>query len=342
MGILATLHTSAPHLFRWASQFGDHTPTPSDPAPADEAALLLEERSVLSTGLLAISLSNLDYVEAQVCVCLRWIIAHQSILGRVIATTPKSTPAFFLLSSHTCIPIAVSLTSCSAQVKGPLLSRVTRYLRMAVLEPLRNQQGQALGAAAAPVAEGGVSKPPTLPSAVPAPKPTAASGAEDAGTLTQTPGNDTGVQQLPNQLENITTAAARGPYEGHSDPAGPPPPGFSHSSPETLAAKARLLRQARVRFCIQIVSRTGVRLYGKQGVGNGGNFAWASSTFWHITLPHFNVGSGEFVESLGPVLQEAGVEVVVALLRHCHSPTPASLELLGPPRPLLTHEVCSG
>ena len=48
------------------------------------------------------------------------------------------------------------------------------------------------------------------------------------------------------------------------------------------------------------------------------------------------------MEGLGPVLQEGGVEVVVALLRHCHTPTPASLAALGEPRPLLTHEVGVG
>ncbi len=48
------------------------------------------------------------------------------------------------------------------------------------------------------------------------------------------------------------------------------------------------------------------------------------------------------MESLGPVLAEQGVEVLVALLRHCHSPTAASLALLGEPRPLLTHEVRTG
>ena len=42
------------------------------------------------------------------------------------------------------------------------------------------------------------------------------------------------------------------------------------------------------------------------------------------------------------MLQEGGVEVVVALLRHCHTPTPASLAALGEPRPLLTHEVGVG
>ena len=51
---------------RWAAQYGDLTPTVSDPPPADEAALLTEERSVHATGLLAASLSNLDYVENQV------------------------------------------------------------------------------------------------------------------------------------------------------------------------------------------------------------------------------------------------------------------------------------
>ena len=54
----------------------------------------------------------------------------------------------------------------------------------------------------------------------------------------------------------------------------------------------------------------------------------------------FHSKSGEFVESLGPVLQESGAEVIVTLLRHCHSPTADSVALLGEPRPLLTHEVC--
>ncbi len=33
-----------------------------------------------------------------------------------------------------------------------------------------------------------------------------------------------------------------------------------------------------------------------------------------------------------------GVDLLLALLRHCHSPAPATLALLGEPRPRLTHE----
>ncbi len=55
------------------------------------------------------------------------------------------------------------------------------------------------------------------------------------------------------------------------------------------------------------------------------------------TLP--SRSAGEFVECLGPILQEQGMEVLMVLLQHCHSPTPASRAVLGDPKPLLTHEV---
>ena len=42
--------TCVPFPLRWAAEFGDATPTAADPPPADEAALLVEERSVHSTG----------------------------------------------------------------------------------------------------------------------------------------------------------------------------------------------------------------------------------------------------------------------------------------------------
>lgn len=46
------------------------------------------------------------------------------------------------------------------------------------------------------------------------------------------------------------------------------------------------------------------------------------------------------MESLGPVLQERGVEVQLALLRHCCLPCwPRALAILGEPLPLLMHEV---
>ena len=63
---LSTLALAVCVNVRWAAQYGDRTPTATDPPPEDEAALLLEERSVHSTALLAVSLSNLDYVEQQV------------------------------------------------------------------------------------------------------------------------------------------------------------------------------------------------------------------------------------------------------------------------------------
>ncbi|KAG2449728.1 hypothetical protein HYH02_005255 [Chlamydomonas schloesseri] len=48
-------------LLEWAGEDGDDTPTPSDPAPADDDALLREARSVYATGLLAIAMTNEDY-----------------------------------------------------------------------------------------------------------------------------------------------------------------------------------------------------------------------------------------------------------------------------------------
>ncbi|GLI63939.1 hypothetical protein VaNZ11_007080, partial [Volvox africanus] len=48
-------------LLEWAGEAGDETPTPSDPPPADDDALLREARSVYSTGLLAIAMTNEDH-----------------------------------------------------------------------------------------------------------------------------------------------------------------------------------------------------------------------------------------------------------------------------------------
>ncbi|GIL94574.1 hypothetical protein Vretimale_806, partial [Volvox reticuliferus] len=48
-------------LLEWAGEAGDETPTPSDPPPADDEALLREARSVYSTALLAIAMTNEDY-----------------------------------------------------------------------------------------------------------------------------------------------------------------------------------------------------------------------------------------------------------------------------------------
>ncbi|KXZ51678.1 hypothetical protein GPECTOR_11g13 [Gonium pectorale] len=47
-------------LHEWAGEAGDETPTPSDPPPADEQALLREARSVYATGLLSIAMTNED------------------------------------------------------------------------------------------------------------------------------------------------------------------------------------------------------------------------------------------------------------------------------------------
>lgn len=70
--ICADVHASkcfacaCPACLRWASEYGERTPGPSDPPPSDAHALLLERRSVYAMGLISISLSNLDYMEAQV------------------------------------------------------------------------------------------------------------------------------------------------------------------------------------------------------------------------------------------------------------------------------------
>ena len=140
-------------------------------------------------------------------------------------------------------------------MKGPLLSRVCRYLRTAVLEPLRSQGpgGQA---------GEGTSKPPPVmermaTSVKPAPSVTA--------TVTASSGPSDGVNGEAVARAH-TAAATASPGEGEKEGEGGEGRATADAGGggrgdvrggESLAARARALRQARVRSCIQIVSRTG-------------------------------------------------------------------------------------
>jgi hypothetical protein len=69
-------------LHRWATEYSDSTPTVLDPAPANEAAFTLEERSVYSTGI------NLTEVGQRERYVLSLFVHYFSMLLRLLIDIP--------------------------------------------------------------------------------------------------------------------------------------------------------------------------------------------------------------------------------------------------------------